>query len=578
MPNLFNERTISGLFAARALSVFIALLHPLVYWRATRRWTRWALRGLYITLLRTGRPGQAPPASAERTIETDLPFEFSCLEQYDEDTRLWLTRILAGELRPVANVDDSEAAHDALRLRGVLGALADLAIRSRPADYLHRAERLLEYVTRESALRPFVGWDTTTAALRLLSILEAQEKLSERGLSLNAAFLSHRFLDAHASVLKAGSAIEPEGNHRCINACGRAALQMLLTGAALQERLARQVSEVFASQLLPDGGHVEHSPHYHLQAMKTVLLIANADRRRGGILHRLLETDLARARQALPIMLAPDLRPLRFSDLARSFSGRQSRSEVIEVLGRAPAAGLGNGVLPDFGIIARRWTAKGMDMALAVDVGPLGMRGNTGHGHSDALSFCFFAAGDEVVIDPGTYLYSDGEIPIWFKKQSAHSTIYWPNREEGRTISRYFRWRLEPPRPVCEESAPLSIVAQVTAGEGSARYLHSRRWEIREDGLSVLDQVKASRTQPAIARLALHPQTRVTTTPSNQLLLTSRAAISICSKSTSDSAATPSQGWYAPRYGVCEASSALEWKLTAGKTAGSLESSFVVQT
>ena len=59
-----------------------------------------------------------------------------------------------------------------------------------------------------------------------------------------------------------------------------------------------------------------------------------------------------------------------------------------------------------------------------VDCGLLGFLSIAAHGHADALAFNLSVAGDEVLIDPGTYAYhTNGEWRKYFKGTSAHNTV-----------------------------------------------------------------------------------------------------------------------------------------------------------
>jgi hypothetical protein len=59
-----------------------------------------------------------------------------------------------------------------------------------------------------------------------------------------------------------------------------------------------------------------------------------------------------------------------------------------------------------------------------VDAGPLGYLSIAAHGHADALSLTLSIAGEEMLIDSGTFSY--GEQPKWrdhFRGTSAHNTV-----------------------------------------------------------------------------------------------------------------------------------------------------------
>lgn len=61
---------------------------------------------------------------------------------------------------------------------------------------------------------------------------------------------------------------------------------------------------------------------------------------------------------------------------------------------------------------------------LVVDAGPLGYLGIAAHGHADALAFTLSVAGNEVLIDPGTYAYhTHKRWRDYFRGTAAHNTV-----------------------------------------------------------------------------------------------------------------------------------------------------------
>ena len=63
-------------------------------------------------------------------------------------------------------------------------------------------------------------------------------------------------------------------------------------------------------------------------------------------------------------------------------------------------------------------------MLLTFDHGPLGMAPLYNHGHADALSVTLSVAGEQVIVDPGTFRYNG--VPEWrryFKGTRAHNTV-----------------------------------------------------------------------------------------------------------------------------------------------------------
>lgn len=104
---------------------------------------------------------------------------------------------------------------------------------------------------------------------------------------------------------------------------------------------------------------------------------------------------------------------MRFGEL------RQRRIPPAEA---APATGRG---FPDGGyfVMGDRF-GRSDEVKMIVDAGPLGYLSIAAHGHADALAVTLSAAGQEILIDPGTYTYrASDEWRAYFKGTAAHNTV-----------------------------------------------------------------------------------------------------------------------------------------------------------
>jgi len=70
---------------------------------------------------------------------------------------------------------------------------------------------------------------------------------------------------------------------------------------------------------------------------------------------------------------------------------------------------------------------------MIVSCGPNGQNGNGGHAHNDKLSFEFSVEGRDILLDPGTYLYTP--VPYWrnkFRSTLFHNTVVTDRVEQNR--------------------------------------------------------------------------------------------------------------------------------------------------
>lgn len=68
-----------------------------------------------------------------------------------------------------------------------------------------------------------------------------------------------------------------------------------------------------------------------------------------------------------------------------------------------------------------------------ISCGPNGQKGNGGHAHNDKLSFEWFLEGQNVIVDPGTYVYTSH--PDWrnrFRSVGFHNTVVVDREEQNR--------------------------------------------------------------------------------------------------------------------------------------------------
>jgi hypothetical protein len=482
---------------------------------------------------------------------------------YDPETQDWLRRVLAGGAIPdLTRTKDPELQHDVARMRGVLPALSCAYCESPSRQLATEINTLLKSVEIYSDARPHIGWDTTTIALRLISILETYEQFAEAGLPWpgDAEWLK-AFLSRHIAGLRVGNVLEPEGNHRIINIAGEASLKLLLTNERLSSRGITRFAAALERQWLADGGHVERSPHYHAQVLSLVGLICRADKRRGGMLQTVLKTDLQAPLTALPALINPNESPLRFSDAGRTFSGRMPEADVSLIFATFDRARTAPS-MPDFGIYQRSWDGAEHSFRLYADCGPTGDALNSGHGHADALSFCLFIDGNEVFCDPGTYLYDNSSEARWFKLASAHNTADWPGYPSHELAS-FFRWRRLPSSPVVEprvskqRNSPLDAVQQWQVGH--RRFAHVRTWLPRPNGLTIIDRLACNKPEPAQIRLNLPVGSRVTVRHHEANVRTPTLDLRIVFDSLQKGALRIDQGALAPAYGLALSNESLLW-------------------
>ena len=95
-----------------------------------------------------------------------------------------------------------------------------------------------------------------------------------------------------------------------------------------------------------------------------------------------------------------------------------------------------------YGVMRSGWDANAHQ--LIVDVGPLGCRTSSGHGHADLLSVQCSIFGEACLVDAGTYCYTPE--PAWrdfFRSTAAHSTVLVDGLDQAQPAGP-FRWHHRP--------------------------------------------------------------------------------------------------------------------------------------
>lgn len=77
------------------------------------------------------------------------------------------------------------------------------------------------------------------------------------------------------------------------------------------------------------------------------------------------------------------------------------------------------------------------------DIGEIGLKQNSGHGHADTLSFILGYKNIPIFIDPGTRRYSNNKIDLELKRSLSHNTVNVGHFDQA-TLWGFFRWAYLP--------------------------------------------------------------------------------------------------------------------------------------
>jgi hypothetical protein len=286
--------------------------------------------------------------------------------------------------------------------------------------------------------------------------------------------------------------LSAERNHRTLELyalfVAALALPELDADGSLLEFAVGQLHRNLLADIRPDGVHREHSTHYHMLVLRSLLGARENARRFSVTFPEGFDAHLQRACEFAMHCHRPDGQIPALSDsdtgayadvleLAARLFSRDDFLYVATAGARGTAPERRNVSFPDGGYFIQRsdWgdgaTFKDARY-LIFDCGPLG---DGGHGHYDVLNVELAANGRALVVDPGRFTYSEHACNWrrWFKGTAAHNTVcvdgldqtpYRCGKPKGETASGRLIERLSAPSldVICGEASSPAYEARHT--------------------------------------------------------------------------------------------------------------------
>lgn len=212
---------------------------------------------------------------------------------------------------------------------------------------------------------------------------------------------------------------------------------------------------------------------------------------------------------------------------------------------------------------------------MIVDTGPLGCHISSGHGHEDLLAIQCSVFGEPVIVDPGTYGYSDPSWRNYFRSAAAHSTITIDGLGHSEPAGP-FGWRRRP-RAVLRDWTTTAAFDLVDAEHNGYAHLpaplgHRRRvLFVKPSFWIVIDDVTGAGVHAVDLVFQFAPLPVELTTPQSCRVVTGQGAGLWVLPSASAALSTaircgdeaPKRGWVSHRYGQKQPSPALVCSTTS---------------
>lgn len=263
-------------------------------------------------------------------------------------------------------------------------------------------------------------------------------------------------------------------------------------------------------------------------------------------------------------------------------AGAERAEESLWLTGRWRAVGrsasspsLGSRAFCDTGVYLMR--EEGLYLLIAC--GAVGTRGIGNHKHNDALSFELHADGQDLLVDPGSYLYTPE--PMWrnrFRSTAVHNTVMVDEAEQNRFGEGGLFWLHADaiPRCIVWEAGPEEDLF-VGEHDGYARLAdpvtHRReiRLQKRAQSITIVDQFRGSGRHALTWNFTLAPDVTLRPAGEARWELVGPSARALFRLERMKPGVTRElirpevvESWVSPRYGVKEKSSALRFHLTSG--------------
>jgi uncharacterized heparinase superfamily protein len=423
--------------------------------------------------------------------------------------------------------------------------------RSDPALFGPALAGLVESWERSNPPRRGDAWHPFVVAERLLNLIGTLDAWLPHARDPAAAIGSLR---RQARFLQASVEWDVGGNHVI-----RELAALLLTGVAFGDRrlaarasgrLAREVER----QVLPDGGHVERSPAYHLQVL-TDLAEASARLPAAHSARAVFDAILPRMATFAASMCHPDGSLAMFNDC---YEWPVPPADYLSALG-LPADLVSH--FPDTGYHA---FGSGSDR-LFVDAGVPSPPDLPPHAHCDLLSVEVSAGGQRMIVNSGTGQYERGDWRDYWRSTRAHNTVEIDGAEQSEVWHSFRMARRAAPFDVHVLAAGAS--AGLTAAHDGYRRLtqpavHRRTVVWSPEVWAIVDGLEGHGRHRVRSLLHLHPEVSVSTEGRCVTLRRGQAELRVIPLgplpvAVAEARSAPIENWHSERLGRREPSRAL---------------------
>ena len=258
------------------------------------------------------------------------------------------------------------------------------------------------------------------------------------------------------------------------------------------------LEEELREQVLKDGAHFELSPMYHqilLQRLLDCICLAQNNSWEKDVLLPFM-TDKASSMLAwLKAITYQDGTIPMVNDSAHGIAPTSKELfEYAEDLGLQ----FDTTKLSDSGY--RKYSRGGYE--LLIDVGNVGPDYQPGHVHSDTFSFELLKESKPILVDTGTSTYEKNERRQLERSTESHNTVMFDNHEQTEIWGGF---RVAQRARVVSLKEEFNSIEAAHNGFKNRGAMHTRKFEIKERSVTILDQMKTKSSFKSQANFHFHP-------------------------------------------------------------------------
>jgi uncharacterized heparinase superfamily protein len=268
-------------------------------------------------------------------------------------------------------------------------------------------------------------WNAFSIATRLGWWVRALDLFDRSGIELEHDFHAKwlHSISRQAQFLSHHLEWDLRGNHLIRDAVGLAWAGRYLDGRSADKwlNLATEIAESQAvEQVLPDGGHFERSPMYHIHVLEDLLTLAELVTQ--PRCRQRLRDICRQMAEFVSWVRHPDGSLPLFNDAAHgAVSAPDELLHRMRELGYDAPQDCPRGLkqFEETGLIV--W--HGDPWSLFWDVGDVGPSYQPGHAHADTLTLECSFGGERMIVDPGTFGYDRNDRRRYDRSTVAHNTV-----------------------------------------------------------------------------------------------------------------------------------------------------------